>query len=156
MEGLSSPTCMLEELILSSNSLTDSSCSQLASAIRNNQSLRKLDLSDNSLEGPGFCELVAALSSSSCRIEELLLRANGLTDSCCSQLASAVSNNRCLKKLDLSYNNLSGPHFSDLVTALSSPTYRLEELLLIGIEWSEQQKLDLMGMQIEGLKLESS
>ncbi|XP_075048984.1 NACHT, LRR and PYD domains-containing protein 12-like [Mixophyes fleayi] len=128
--ALSSPTCRIEELRLSVNMLTDSSCSQLAYVIKNNQCLRKLDLSGNQLAGPHFCDLVTALSSPTCRIEELRLSVNMLTDSSCSQLAYVIKNNQCLRKLDLSGNQLAGPHFCDLVTALSSPTCRIEELRL--------------------------
>ncbi|XP_075048125.1 NACHT, LRR and PYD domains-containing protein 12-like [Mixophyes fleayi] len=128
--ALSSPTCWIEELLLSNNYLTDRSCNQLAPGISNNQSLRKLDLSRNNLDGPHFCELVTALSSPTCRIEELLLSNNYLTDRSCTQLAPGISNNQSLRKLDLSGNNLGGSHFCDLVTALSSPTCRIEELRL--------------------------
>lgn len=54
---------------LSSNHLTDSSSPHLASGIRNNQTLRTLDLSGNNLEGPHFRDLMEALTTS--RIEEL-------------------------------------------------------------------------------------
>ncbi|XP_069807252.1 NACHT, LRR and PYD domains-containing protein 12-like [Dendropsophus ebraccatus] len=130
MDALSSPDCRMEELLLGSNNLPDTSCPQLASGIRNNQSLRKLDLSGNRLSGPHFSDLMDALSSPDCRIEELLLAMNDLRDTSCTQLASGIRNNQSLKRLDLSSNNLSGPHFSDLMDALSSPACRIEELHL--------------------------
>ncbi|PIO24183.1 hypothetical protein AB205_0216880, partial [Aquarana catesbeiana] len=111
---------------LSSNLLTDSSCSHLASVIRNNQTLRTLDLSDNNLEGPHFRDLMEALTTS--RIEELQLRYNDLTDSSCPHLASGIRNNQTLRRLDLSENNLGGTYFSDLMEALT--TSRIEELHL--------------------------
>ncbi|XP_075048433.1 NACHT, LRR and PYD domains-containing protein 12-like isoform X2 [Mixophyes fleayi] len=130
--ALSRPTCRIEELLLSYCKLTDSSCSMLTFAIKDNQSLRKLNLSGNNLEGPHFCDLVTALSSPTCRIEELHLNNNDLTDSCCSQLASAIRTNQSLSILDMSGNHLGGPYFFELVTALSSPTCRIQELLLHG------------------------
>ncbi|XP_066462649.1 NACHT, LRR and PYD domains-containing protein 12-like [Eleutherodactylus coqui] len=130
MDALYSPACRIEELLLGHNDLPDTSCSQLASVIRNNTSLKKLDLSGNHLSGPHFTDLMDALSSPACRIEELLLSRNNLPDTSCTQLAFGIRNNQSLKKLDLSINTLSGPHFSDLMDALSSPACMIEELNL--------------------------
>ncbi|XP_044127294.1 NACHT, LRR and PYD domains-containing protein 12-like [Bufo gargarizans] len=132
MEALSSPACRIERLYLADNRLPDTSCIQLASGIRNNPTLKKLDLSVNSLSGPHFSDLMEALSSPACRIETLQLADNDLPDTSCIQLASVIRNNRYLKRLDLSYNRLSGPHFSDLMETLSSLTCRIEELQLGG------------------------
>ncbi|PIO32013.1 hypothetical protein AB205_0179730 [Aquarana catesbeiana] len=67
MEALT--TSRIEELRLSYNDLTDNSCPHLASGIRNNRTLRTLDLIGNNLEGPHFRDLMEALTTS--RIEEL-------------------------------------------------------------------------------------
>ncbi|KAM3910120.1 NACHT, LRR and PYD domains-containing protein 3-like [Leptodactylus fuscus] len=133
MAALSSPDCRIQELLLGSNDLPDTSCTQLASVIRNNQSMKILDLSINNLSGPHFNELMDVLSSPDCRIEELNLAGNDLPDTSCTQLASVISNNQSLKRLDLSGNHLSGPHFSDLMAALSSPACRIEDINLHGI-----------------------
>ncbi|XP_040268225.1 NACHT, LRR and PYD domains-containing protein 3-like isoform X3 [Bufo bufo] len=132
MEALSSPACSIEKLQLADNGLPDTSCIQLASVIRNNQSLKTLHLSNNRLSGPHFSDLMEALSSLACRIETLHLGGNDLPDTSCIQLASVIRNNPSLKILDLSGNRLSGPHFSDLMDALSSPACRIEKLLLGG------------------------
>ncbi|PIO40629.1 hypothetical protein AB205_0086520, partial [Aquarana catesbeiana] len=108
---------------LNSNNVMSSSCTHLALGIRNNQILRMFDLSYNNLEGPHFKNLMTALTTS--RIVELLLDGNNLTS--CPHLASGIRNNQTLKRLDLSRNNLGGPHFSDLMTALT--TSRIEVLL---------------------------
>ncbi|XP_077320119.1 NACHT, LRR and PYD domains-containing protein 3-like isoform X3 [Lithobates pipiens] len=114
----------IKSLRLDKNHLTDSSCPHLASGIRNNQTLRTLDLYGNNLEGPHFRDLMEALTTS--RIEELELSSNHLTDSSCPHLASGIRNNQTLRTLDLSRNNLEGPHFRDLMEALT--TSRIEEL----------------------------
>ncbi|CAI9612057.1 unnamed protein product, partial [Staurois parvus] len=119
-------TSRIEELILYSNHLTDSSCPHLASGIRNNQTLRTLNLSKNNLEGPHFTDLMAALTTS--RIEELQLNNNFLTDSSCPHLAFGIRHSQTLRTLDLSYNNLEGPHFSDLMASLTAS--QIEELQL--------------------------
>ncbi|CAI9608777.1 unnamed protein product [Staurois parvus] len=117
-------TSRIEELRLYNNHLRDSSCPHLASGIRNNPTLRTLNLSGNNLEGPHFRNLMAALTTS--RIEELQLVGNHLTDSSCPHLASGIRNNPTLRTLDLSGNKLEGPHFGDLMAALT--TSRIEEL----------------------------
>ncbi|CAI9609731.1 unnamed protein product [Staurois parvus] len=117
-------TSQIEELHLYNNHLTDSSCPHLASGIRNNQTLRTLDLSWNNLEGPHFRDLMSALTTS--RIEELHLNNTHLTDSSCPNLASGIRNNQTLRVLNLAANNLEGPHFRDLMAALT--TSRIEEL----------------------------
>ncbi|PIO14130.1 hypothetical protein AB205_0110590, partial [Aquarana catesbeiana] len=109
---------------LSINHLTHSSCPHLASGIRNNQTLRTLDLSINNLEGPHFRDLMEALTTS--RIEELHLDNNSLTDISCPHLASGIRSNQTLRTLILSHNNLKGPHFRDLMEALT--TSQIEEL----------------------------
>ncbi|XP_044143480.1 ribonuclease inhibitor-like [Bufo gargarizans] len=140
MAALSSPACRIETLQLGGNGLRDTSCIQLASVIRNNQSLKTLDLSANRLSGPHFSDLMAALSSPACRIETLQLGNNDLRDTFCIQLASVIRNNQSLKILDLYGNRLSGPHFSDLTEALSSPAGRIETLDLNINGLSEEEK----------------
>ncbi|XP_077326741.1 NACHT, LRR and PYD domains-containing protein 12-like [Lithobates pipiens] len=137
MEALT--TSRIEQLRLSSNHLSDSSCPHLASGIRNNQTLRTLDLSGNNLEGPDFRDLMEALTTS--RIEELRLHNNHLTDSSCPHLASGIRKNQTLRTLDLSDNNLDGPHFRDLMEAL--PTSRIEELRIDYYRLSENTRRKL-------------
>ncbi|XP_072284770.1 NACHT, LRR and PYD domains-containing protein 3-like [Pyxicephalus adspersus] len=108
----------MKRLGLYNNDLTDSSCPYLASVIRNNQTLRTLNLSGNNLEGPHFRDLMEALTTS--RIEGLLLYGNHLTHSSCPHLASGIKNNQTLRTLNLTDNNLEGPHFRDLKETLTT------------------------------------
>ncbi|PIO30453.1 NACHT, LRR and PYD domains-containing protein 3 [Aquarana catesbeiana] len=119
-------TSQIEELYLANNVLTDSSCPHLASGIRNNKALKRLDLSKNNPEGPHFRDLMAALATS--QIKELSLYNNDLSDSSCPHLALGIKNNQTLRTLDLSENNLEGPHFRDLMETLT--TSQIEELHL--------------------------
>ncbi|KAM4014414.1 NACHT, LRR and PYD domains-containing protein 3-like [Anomaloglossus baeobatrachus] len=140
MEALSSPNCRIEELRLDNNGLPDTSCAQLASLITKNQRLKMLNLSDNHLFGPHLGDLVKALSSPDCRIEELLLAGNHLSDTFCDQLASGIKSNKSLKKLDLSDNHLSGPHFNALLEALSISHDRIKEVFIGRNKLSEEEK----------------
>ncbi|XP_077322829.1 NACHT, LRR and PYD domains-containing protein 12-like isoform X2 [Lithobates pipiens] len=137
MEALT--TSRIEELLLCSNYLKDSSCPHLTFGIRNNHTLRKLNLSENHLEGPHFRDLMEALTTS--QIEELQLVKNHLTDSSCPHLASGIRNNQTLKRLNLNENNLEGPHFRDLMEALT--TSRVEGLQIGGNNLSEEAKREL-------------
>ncbi|XP_068126589.1 NACHT, LRR and PYD domains-containing protein 3-like [Hyperolius riggenbachi] len=129
-EALSSPQCLIEELLLSKNDLTSDSCFHLVSAIKNNQHLRKIDLSTNKLEGLGLDDWKTALSNQACRLEELLLNRCELTSNCCINLAVLIEKTPTLKKLDLGNNHLAGPHFPKMMAALSNPECWIEELIL--------------------------
>ncbi|XP_072272811.1 NACHT, LRR and PYD domains-containing protein 3-like [Pyxicephalus adspersus] len=128
--ALKHPKCKIQNLLLSDIGLTDRACSYLGPAITDNQTLRTLILSYNKLEGPHFGDLMTALSSPNCKLEELFLNNTHLTDSSCSALASGIRNNRSLKLLYLSWNYLIGPHFGDLMEALSNPNCTVEQLML--------------------------
>ncbi|XP_071969935.1 NACHT, LRR and PYD domains-containing protein 3-like [Engystomops pustulosus] len=155
MEALSSPACRIEEICLASNNLQEDFCTQLGSVIVNNQSLKKIVLSDNHLSGPQLSDLMEALSSPACRIQELHLDSNNLSDTSCIQLASVIKNNHSLRTLNLSYNSLSGPHLSDLMEALSSPACSIEELQMEGSALTEEEKeaLEKMEKQKPNLKI---
>lgn len=98
------------------NNLTDGSCSHLVSEMRNNWTKRSaFRLNINS-----FFSVILHFCS---------LNYNHLTDSSCPKLATGIRKNQRLRRLDLSGNNLEGPHFSDLMTALR--TSQIEELLWV-------------------------
>ncbi|XP_075049207.1 NACHT, LRR and PYD domains-containing protein 12-like isoform X2 [Mixophyes fleayi] len=114
-----------EELWLGLCKIHSEDMERLAPALH---TVNNLGLNDNNLRDDGVRFLCNALKHPVCKIQNLSLALSKLTDISCCHLGSAISNNRSLRRLVLSYNTMEGPHFSDLMTGLSSPTCRIEEL----------------------------
>ncbi|XP_066518235.1 NACHT, LRR and PYD domains-containing protein 3-like [Hoplias malabaricus] len=128
-EALRSSHCKLETLRLTGCKLGGKSCEDLGSVLLVNSSLKELDLSNNDLQDSGVEKLSAALKSSLCKLETVVLSGCLVKMEGCAFLASALSSNPShLKELDLSYNHPGDTGVKLLSVKLQDPHCRLDTL----------------------------
>ncbi|KAJ0061874.1 hypothetical protein NL108_013401 [Boleophthalmus pectinirostris] len=104
-EGLASPNCKLETIILSQCSLSQSCCGHLASVLTSSR-IQHLDLSNNDIQDSGVELLFSGLKTTVCKLLSLNLSGCMVSEKGGTTLVKALSYEPCyLMKLDLSYNN---------------------------------------------------
>ncbi|XP_038842659.1 NACHT, LRR and PYD domains-containing protein 12-like isoform X1 [Salvelinus namaycush] len=131
-------TC--KRALLDGCELTYKSCETLASALQTpNSPLRELDLSYNDLGDRGVELLCVGLTSPLCNIQTLVLGQCGLTEGCCSDLASVLSSpNSQLNQLELRNNDLQDSGVTLLSAGLEDPDCKLHTLGLSGCLVTEE------------------
>uniref|UniRef100_A0A8C6TET0 NACHT domain-containing protein n=1 Tax=Neogobius melanostomus TaxID=47308 RepID=A0A8C6TET0_9GOBI len=132
-DALQTPHLKLEHLRLDNCSLSEASCSSLASALILNPSsnLKKLDFSVNEVCDSGVELLSEYLRSPNCRLEAIELKACGLTDRSCAVLASSL--NVFMKDLRLNWNeNMKDSGVEHMSGFVRSPHCGLEVLRFRG------------------------
>uniref|UniRef100_A0A3B3D9L7 NACHT LRR and PYD domain-containing protein n=1 Tax=Oryzias melastigma TaxID=30732 RepID=A0A3B3D9L7_ORYME len=127
-EGLQSPDCKLETLRLWGCKLSTRSCEVLSSILRSPSCLKELDLGHNDLQDSGVKLLSEGLQSPDCKLETLKLWSCRLSSGSCEVLSSVLKSPSCLKKLDLSCNDLQDSGVKLLSGGLQSPDCKLETL----------------------------
>ncbi|CAL8300846.1 unnamed protein product [Gadus morhua 'NCC'] len=120
--------------LLNDCNLSGRCCEALVSVLSSNScSLRELDLSTNDLEDSGVKLLSTGLGSPHYTLETLSLNGCQLSERCCEALASVLSSNSSsLRELDLSTNDLQDSGVKLLSAGLGSPDCTLETLRLSG------------------------
>uniref|UniRef100_A0A8C6WI77 NACHT, LRR and PYD domains-containing protein 12 n=1 Tax=Neogobius melanostomus TaxID=47308 RepID=A0A8C6WI77_9GOBI len=122
-------------------SLSESSCSSLASALKSNPShLRELELSKNrNIKDSGVELLCGYLQNPDCRLETLRLEECNLSESSCSFLSTALNSNPShLSELHLSGNsNIKDSGVKFLCKYLQTPGCRLKTLSVKSCNLSE-------------------
>ncbi|XP_016363749.1 ribonuclease inhibitor-like, partial [Sinocyclocheilus rhinocerous] len=137
-EGLKNPVCELKILKLSKCSLTEESCSDLASVLSSDSSsLKDLDLSNNNLQDSGVKLLSHGLTDN-CKLEKLRLSDCSITEEGYKALASALrSNTSHLIELDLRGNDPGPSGVKQLNDLLLDPKCKLETLRFLSPDADE-------------------
>uniref|UniRef100_A0A8C1LUB6 NACHT domain-containing protein n=1 Tax=Cyprinus carpio TaxID=7962 RepID=A0A8C1LUB6_CYPCA len=137
-EGLKNPVCELKILKLCDCSLTDQSCSALATVLRSNSTLKELDLSNNNLQDSGVKKLQNGLEDTNCTLENLRLSNCGISEEGYKALASALrSNPSHLIELDLTGNDPGQSGVKQLNDLLQDPNCQLKTLRFLSLAADE-------------------
>ncbi|XP_045082981.1 NACHT, LRR and PYD domains-containing protein 3-like [Coregonus clupeaformis] len=128
--GLISSLYNIQILILGQCGLTEGCCSYLASVLKApNSQLKQLELRDNNLQDSGVTLLCAGLKDPNCKLQELGLSRCGMTEGCCSDLASVLCSTKSqLKQLELRDNDLQDSGVTLLCDGLADPNCKLQKL----------------------------
>ncbi|XP_023374470.1 NACHT, LRR and PYD domains-containing protein 1-like [Otolemur garnettii] len=148
-ETLRCPHCHLETLRLASCGLTAEGCKDLVLGLSTSETLTELELSFNMLMDAGAEHLCWGLRQQNCRLRRLQLVGCGLTSSCCRDLASVLSTNPSLKKLDLQQNDLGDHGVRLLCEGLRHPVCSLTLLWLDQAPLGEELKEELRTLEKE-------
>ncbi|KAL6084060.1 hypothetical protein STEG23_027731, partial [Scotinomys teguina] len=104
--ALKNPQCKTRRLQLENCNLTEVSCEGIAFSLSHSKMLTHLSLAENNLKDAGSRHIWSALEYLMCPLQRLVLRQCSLTSACCKDMTLALKNNKSLRSLDLSFNQL--------------------------------------------------
>ncbi|XP_059814739.1 NACHT, LRR and PYD domains-containing protein 12-like isoform X1 [Hypanus sabinus] len=105
---------------------------------------QELGLGTNDLGDSGVKPVSAALRNPECKIQKLWLSRISLTDSGAEDLASALSTNRSLTELNMSYNKLGDSGVKLVSAALRNPECKIQTLWLRDVGLTDSAAGDLV------------
>ncbi|XP_051744812.1 uncharacterized protein LOC127509829 isoform X16 [Ctenopharyngodon idella] len=121
--------CKPNTLMLRDCGLTEKSCSTLATVLRSNSSLKKLDISNNNLQDSGVKKLQNGLENTNCKLKTLRLSNCSITEEGYKALASSLRLNPShLIELDLRGNDPGQSGVKELNDLLQDPKCQLKTL----------------------------
>ncbi|KAL6459277.1 hypothetical protein MHYP_G00327490 [Metynnis hypsauchen] len=127
----------LRTLCLRTCSLTPA-CGEVLGKMLSDSKLCVLDLGGNDLQNQGLTQLIGALGTSSCRLQDLSLDHCSLSGECIALLSSALSSSLSeLKKLNLNWNQLAEDTLELLSQALQTGRCSLSTLQLFDCELTD-------------------
>ncbi|XP_063456727.1 NACHT, LRR and PYD domains-containing protein 11 isoform X2 [Pan paniscus] len=137
------PTCQLEELHLSGCFFSSDICQYIAIVIATNEKLRSLEIGSNKIEDAGMQLLCGGLRHPNCMLVNIGLEECMLTSACCRSLASVLTTNKTLERLNLLQNHLGNDGVAKLLESLISPdcVLKVVGLPLTGLNTQTQQLL---------------
>lgn len=133
---------VLKHLNLGFNQIESGAAVHLGEALQRNSALEVLDLSGNYIGDAGASAFAALLKCSESKIVELNLHSTNITTVGVRQLAEALAENACLRKLDLSKNWL-GNSGAAVLTDMLKVNETLTKISLNGTHMRSQGLLDL-------------
>jgi Ran GTPase-activating protein (RanGAP) involved in mRNA processing and transport len=107
-------------LLLHHNQITEKGVLQLAEALKNNISLKKLNLGYNNIGDRGVEYIVKPMLMSNNTLAKLHLQSNSITEKGADHLAKMLRINTAMRHLGLDYNNIGDRGVKLLSLALSS------------------------------------
>ncbi|KAL6048362.1 hypothetical protein STEG23_000055, partial [Scotinomys teguina] len=105
-EKIKHPQCNLQKLGLVNSGLSSACCSALTSVLKASRNLTHLYLRNNALGDAGLKLLCEGLQHPHCTLQMLELDNCSLTSHCCWNLATMLTHNQSLRKLNLGNNDL--------------------------------------------------
>lgn len=106
----------IESLEVDDNEICNEGAISLGNCLQNNTHLKRLTLRRNSIEGDGLRVLARSLAH--CKLEELLLDFNAISDTGATALGEALEGNPRLRVLHLAMNNIGPSGGANLASCL--------------------------------------